>query len=386
MHVLVAHSRYSADAGTGENVHVDREIAALERSGITVTPYLPSSADQSSARLAARSLWSLSAATDIRELIRTAQPDIVHVHNTQPMLSASVAATAAKAGVPVVATVHNYRFRCLPAINYRDGHPCHDCKPGRLFVPGIVHRCYRDSVAGSAVAAAGQVPARAGRRHVRRWLAISQHVAKRLHADGFPHDRVVVHHNFVPDPGPGRPVDERTDELLYAGKLTAEKGIGLLLAAWRSAPTLAGRLLIAGRGPFETEVRAAAAADARVTYLGAVPIAELTEIRHRCSAAVVPSLWEEPFGLTAVEAMAAGAPVVTTGTGGLADAVDAGSGYLVAPTVDGLRSGLTAALADRGRRGDAARARYVAMFTEQIAVSRLRAEYERVLAGADAHG
>jgi glycosyltransferase involved in cell wall biosynthesis len=384
MHVLVAHSRYSADPGTGENVHVDREIEALQRAGVRVTSYLPSSADQSSARLAARSLWSRSAARELHTLIADARPDVVHVHNVQPMLSPSVFAAARRDRVPVVMTVHNYRFRCLPAINYRDGRICHDCRPGRLFVPGVVHRCYRDSLAGSAVAAVGQLPARTTRRHVARWLAISEHVAKRLRADGFPADRVVVHHNFVPDPGPGRRPGERTDELLYAGKLTAEKGIGLLLEAWRDSPELRGRLLVAGLGPLEPEVRAAAAADERVGYLGAVPIDELTEIRRRCSAAVVPSLWEEPFGLTAVEAMAAGAPVVTTGTGGLADAVDDGSGYLVEPTVAGLRSGLAAALADGGRHGEAARARYLAGFTESLAVARLRAEYERVLADREA--
>src|SRR4051794_23669116 len=209
MHVLVAHSRYSADAGTGENVHVVREIDALERAGVTVTSYLPSSADTSAATLAGRSLWSRSAAADVRRLIAQNRPDVVHVHNVQPMLSSSVFAAAHAARVPVVMTVHNYRFRCLPAINYRDGHICHDCKPGRLFTPGVVHRCYRDSLAGSAVAALTQVPARATRRHVSRWLAISAHVADRLHADGFPRDRVVVHHNFTPDPGIGRPPGAR---------------------------------------------------------------------------------------------------------------------------------------------------------------------------------
>src|SRR3954453_11483847 len=87
MPARVAHSRYSADAGTGENIHVDREIAALERVGVKVTSYLPSSADQSPAGLAARSLWSRTAARDISAVIDTERPDVVHVHNLQPMLS-----------------------------------------------------------------------------------------------------------------------------------------------------------------------------------------------------------------------------------------------------------------------------------------------------------
>src|SRR3954447_26137715 len=180
MHVLVAHSRYSADPSTGENVHVERETAALERRGVTVTRYLPSSADLSGARLAARSIWSRDAAADIAKLIDDLRPDVMHVHNVQPMLSPAVIATAAKRGVPVVATVHNYRFRCLPATNYRDGHICHDCRPANAFLPGIVHRCYRGSAAASAVAVLGQPTARAARRHVSRWLAISAHVQERM--------------------------------------------------------------------------------------------------------------------------------------------------------------------------------------------------------------
>jgi glycosyltransferase involved in cell wall biosynthesis len=296
------------------------------------------------------------------------------------MLSPAVFAAANRAGVPVVATVHNYRFRCLPAVNFRDGHICHDCRPGNLFLPGVRHRCYRDSRAGSLVAALGQLPARTSRRHVDRWLAISNHVAARMRDDGFPADRITVHHNFCPDSGAGAAT--RTDELLYAGKLTDDKGLGLLLDTWRRAPDIPGRLLIAGRGPYEDAVRTLAEADPRVRYLGSVPMDELTTIRQRCAAAVVPSLWEEPFGLTAIEAMAAATPVVTTGLGGLADVVDTASGWVVPPTVDGLAGGLAAAVAERGTRGAAARARYLAHFTEAAAIKRLTGIYSALVSGA----
>jgi glycosyltransferase involved in cell wall biosynthesis len=197
-----------------------------------------------------------------------------------------------------------------------------------------------------------------------------------LAADGVPTERISVHHNFCPDPGEG--AGTRTDEVLYAGKLTEDKGVRLLLDTWTRAPDMPGRLLIAGRGPLEDDVRAVADAHGSVTYLGGVPLDDLTAIRRRCSAAVVPSLWEEPFGLTAVEAMAAGTPVVTTGTGGLADIVDETTGWLVEPTENGLAAGLAAAVADRGLRGTAARARYLEHFTEEVAVRRLVGHYEAV--------
>jgi glycosyltransferase involved in cell wall biosynthesis len=379
MKILVAHSRYSADPTTGENVHVEREIEALTAAGVDVVRYTPSSDELSASRLALRTLWSRAASNELTRLVNEHRPDVVHVHNTQPMLSPSVFAAAARAGVPVVATVHNYRFRCLPAINFRDGHRCHDCRPANLFLPGVVHACYRDSRPGSLVAATSQAPARLTRRHVSRWLAISEYVRGRMCADGFPAERVAVHHNFCPDPGPGG--GQKTDEVLYAGKLTADKGVPLLLEAWtRGDPP--GRLLIAGRGPLEPEVRALAAAHPRVDYLGSVPLADLTEVRRRCCAAVVPSVWEEPFGLTALEAMAAGVPVVTTGAGGLAEIVEPTAGWVVPPEPAALVAALTEAVTERGARGEAARTRYLTSFTPAVAVRRLLAHYDEVAGSA----
>jgi glycosyltransferase involved in cell wall biosynthesis len=199
-----------------------------------------------------------------------------------------------------------------------------------------------------------------------------------MRADGFPSECTVVHHNFAPDPGAGRAPGARTDELLYAGKLTADKGVGLLLEAWRSAPEIPGRLLIAGRGALEGDVRALADTHERVHYLGQLPIEELTAIRQRACAAVVPSLWEEPFGLTAIEAMACATPIVTTGTGALTELVDEQAGWLVPPTPAGLVAGIVAAVRARGERGAAARERYLRGFTEAVAMRRLVAIYADV--------
>src|SRR5436190_18102319 len=98
MKILVAHSRYSADPSTGENVHVERESAALERAGVDVLRYTPSSGELGAGRLALRSLWSRNAARDITSLIRDNAIDVLHVHNVQPMLSPAVFTAAKHAG------------------------------------------------------------------------------------------------------------------------------------------------------------------------------------------------------------------------------------------------------------------------------------------------
>lgn len=119
--------------------------------------------------------------------------------------------------------------------------------------------------------------------------------------------------------------------LLVAGRLTPEKGVA---DAIRAARTAGRRLLVAG-GSYdtryvETEIRPILGDD--VTLLGAVPRHELYKLMSRASGVLMPVHWEEPFGLVAAEAGAAGSPVVGYRRGGLVDIVREGeTGFLVEP-------------------------------------------------------
>ena len=82
------------------------------------------------------------------------------------------------------------------------------------------------------------------------------------------------------------------------------------------------RLTIAGTGPLADRVRSWAARDDQVDYLGLVPRTEARAIVAGGIAAVVPSAWEETFGMVAVEAMAAGVPPVAPATGSFPELID----------------------------------------------------------------
>ena len=120
---------------------------------------------------------------------------------------------------------------------------------------------------------------------------------------------------------PGEPRDWR-GSLLYAGRLTAAKGVDVAVRALASAP--AARLLIVGDGSPEhvgelASLAASLGVADRVERRPAVPPAELASLYRDADAVLFPARWQEPFGLVPLEAMACGVPVVATGTGGSAE-------------------------------------------------------------------
>ena len=112
-------------------------------------------ADMSKATAAQSAVWNRRAAKEVDALIRRTRPDLVHVHSTFPLLSPSPLWVAQKHGLAVVQSLHSYRLACLNGLMFRDGAPCSDCISRSLAWPGVVHRCYKDSLAASAVMAVG---------------------------------------------------------------------------------------------------------------------------------------------------------------------------------------------------------------------------------------
>jgi glycosyltransferase involved in cell wall biosynthesis len=258
----------------------------------------------------------------VRHIGAEFRPDVIHAHNLFPMLSPSVL----RAGeAPVVVTLHNYRLLCLPATFLRDGSTCEDCL-GRTPWRGVVHRCYRDSAAGSAALAASLTLHRgmATFRGVAAFLAVSEFVrAKHIEA-GFAADRIRVKPNFV---GALPRRAGAGEYFLFLGRLSPEKGLDRLIDVWHD---VSARLVIVGDGP-ERERLEAAAPDT-VEFRGAVAPDQVPAFLERARALVLPSICYEGAPRTVVEAFAAGVPVLANRKGALPTIVsDGATGVLVDP-------------------------------------------------------
>jgi len=396
MHVLVVHNRYSSAQPSGENKVVDQEVALLRAAGHRVGVFERRSDD-----IAARSLlskaalpllvpWNPAVRTELAARLRTERPDVVHVHNVFPLLSPAVLAACADAGVPAVATLHNYTQVCPPGTLQRDGRPCTECV-GSAPLPAVRHGCYRGSrLATVPLAVSLSVNRRRWWSGVERFLCISAAQRDVLVRAGMPAERLAVKHNFVPEPGSRRAGDG--EHVLYLGRLAEAKGVRLLMTAWDEVAAGGGvgvPLVIAGTGPLEREVTAWAAGRDDVRYVGLYDPAQCRQAIARSVAVVAPSTWLEPFGLVLVEAMAAGVPAVAAGHGAFVELVEDG--------VTGLlhRPGEPASLASRIRRitaeparnremGEAARRRYEQDFSPAVGLERLVEEYRTAIAGRSA--
>ncbi|KUL37132.1 glycosyltransferase [Streptomyces regalis] len=394
MYVLVVHNRYASAQPSGENKVVDQEVELLRAAGHRVEVFERRSDD-----IAARSLlgkaavpllvpWNPGVRKELAARLRAERPDVVHIHNVFPLLSPAVLAACADAGVPAVATLHNYTQVCPPGTLQRDGRPCTECVGSAAPLPAVRHGCYRNSrLATVPLAVSLSVNRRRWWTGVERFFCISAAQRDVLVQAGMPAERLAVKHNFVPDPD-----DRRAgagEHLLYLGRLAEAKGVRLLMAAWDEIAASGGvgvPLVIAGAGPLEREVTAWAAGRDDVRCVGLLDPAECQKAIARSVAVVAPSTWLEAFGLVVVEAMAAGVPVVAAGHGAFVELVEDG--------VTGLlhRPGEPASLASCIRRiaaepalgremGQAARRRYEQGFSPAVGLERLVEGYRTAIAG-----
>jgi glycosyltransferase involved in cell wall biosynthesis len=388
--VVVVHNRYLLPGG--EDQVFAAETALLERHGHCVVRHAIGNErlqDRGRFALALGAVWSGESYRSLRRLFRESGAKVAHFHNILPQVSPAGYYAARAEGLAVVQTLHNYRLVCPVATMFRDGRVCEDCLGKRVAWPGILHGCYRGSRAATAtVATMLAVHGAAGTwgRRVDLYLALTEFAKRKLIDGGLPGERILVKPNFLAD-DPGAGVGSG-GYALYAGRLSPEKGIRVLLEAWEHhRPKLGLRIL--GDGPMAPEVRAAADRVPGLRWEGWQPREAVERAFRDAAILVMPSLWYEGFPMTAVEAYAAALPLVASDIGSLADiVVDGRTGRLVPPgDAAALARGVdeiaeSPALLDRLRAG--ARAEYLARYTAERNYALLMEAYRAALARA--HG
>jgi glycosyltransferase involved in cell wall biosynthesis len=370
MRVLVLHNRYRLSGG--EERAVDLQLAALERAGIPHSALIRDSGAAGRARAASALLRGGEREDEVGRAVRELGATVVHVHNMHPLFGPRALAAARSAGARVILHLHNFRLFCAIATCFRDGEPCFRCR-GRFTLPGVVLGC-RGSLPESAVyGAALALHQPAVMEAVDRFVTPSEYARGQLGRLGLPPDRVEVLPNYLPDEAFASHSSAHEGGYAVAfGRLSEEKGFE---AAVEAAARSGVPLKIAGDGPLEG--RLAAAVTDNVELLGRLPASELDGLLRGAAMAVIPSLGGDVMPFAALEAMAAGLPVIASRSGSLPEVVGA---ERCVPRGDpqALADAMGALWADPDRRrseGDALIARARERFGERRYAKELLALY-----------
>lgn len=271
--------------------------------------------------------WTGNAAA-LARAIADVRPDVVHT-NTLSGLTTRLWRAARAAGVPIVHTLHDYYLTCPRCSRFSGGARCAGtCAGCRLLT---LRRRRATALVDSVVGVS------------RRILDI--HLGAGLFG-GARHAGVVRNACSIVDLAAGPTYRGGPVTIGFIGRPSPEKGLDTLAAAMDGMAPERARLVVAGRfAPPEVERLRALAPQAEIDFLGFVrPRAFYGQV----DLVAVPSLWEEPAALVVVEALAAGRPVLASPYGGSPEVIRHGiDGWIVPPTMDGLRRAIEGIVADR---------------------------------------
>lgn len=336
MRVLLAHNFYRSDAPSGENEVFRLEKNLLEERGNEVDTFTRHSDELESRPFRGRihgalgTPWNPAAGRNIVDKVNEFTPDVVHVHNTFPLLSPAIFSAIGRRSARVL-TLHNYRLFCPAAIPMREGSVCTQCLDKRSPGPAISHGCYRNSRIATVPLAANVWLHRAlgtWQKHVDAFICLTEFQKEVMIDAGLPREKVHVKPNFYPGNPELVPWSSREPYVVFAGRLSPEKGAESLVRAWREWGPEAPPLMVMGDGPLRSRLEELASG-LPVTFTGQLPPEQVQGYIARSKLLVLPSEWFEGFPMVIREAFAFGTPVAVSDRGPLPSIVGNGRAGLV---------------------------------------------------------
>ena len=327
MKILIVHNFYGSSAPSGENNVVENEMALLRQHGNDVHLFSVSSDKIRDSGVISKSILGLAVPYNYRQLVKITdfakklKPDIIHIHNTFPLLSNAIFRGLHKVA-PVVMTLHNYRLICPAAIPLRDEAVCTLCIDNKAVLPSIRYGCYRSSkIATIPVATSVALHRKLDTfsKYVDGFIALSNFQANMMAASLLPAERIHLKPNFIDKNLNMLDMEDRDDTVTFVGRLSKEKGIDLLLSAWTQL-SIDATLNIIGDGPLLASLKEKYSSE-NVNFLGGLPHADVMSYLRRSKLLVMPSVWFEGFPMILVEAFSLGVPALVSDIGSLPEIV-----------------------------------------------------------------
>jgi glycosyltransferase involved in cell wall biosynthesis len=329
MKLLLIHNFYRSQNIGGEDVVFRDELHGLRKKlgEENVISYSVSNDKLSSIGIVFTIWFSWIHFFKVFNLVRREKIEIVHVHNFFPMLTPSVFLAAKLSGAKVVHTLHNYRLWCVSGILYRGESGICELCVGKLFpLSGIRYACYRGSVVQSLIAqfAFNFYRVFGFFQAVDFFFVLTNFQRKKLISYGLPEARILQKPNGVSFSSAS--TGDKSG-FLYVGRFEAAKGIESLLDAWVLLD-LSFALTLVGGGERAGELRKKYP-QSNIIFMGDLPRESVVQKMAQSKYLLQTSLMYETFGLTMIEAMSVGTPVIGFNIGTRSEVIEDGkNGFL----------------------------------------------------------
>lgn len=289
--VIIIHVPYEHRGG--EDAHVDMLEKAYQELGYQVILYPADRQPPAEGRFksALKSLTSAEPFGDLEELWNAQGQAVLHLHNVYPVLGPRLLNWIIAKKARAVMTVHNHRFYCTNGLALRDGRICKECKHSASFARPLKYNCNNDIKKSAYYAAALTKSRRQNllQTAVTKFIAPSPYIRDELVSFGIPSDQVV--HILNPIARSTQKGIAPKVDVLYAGRLSQEKGIIYLLEAIRLLPEVAFGII--GGGPLEDEVKEAERSLPNLKYYGPHPHPTVLDFIKSARIGILPSICNE---------------------------------------------------------------------------------------------
>lgn len=324
MKILYLHNEYRSSSPSGENQVVKSDFVMLRELGVDID-YLTLDSD---------SLFSQSRLLQICNLLKTFifrlppgiicdyiirnRPDIVHIHNTFPLVGFKIFRYLHNRGIKIVLTIHNTRISCLNSTHFRRGSECNKCSIDAGYMWGIIHACFQHSRLSSVYLSLYNKFFVHSFSYVDHFVVLNNYSRELLLSQGIPSSAISKR---VPIRALARKPLTKKRQVLFAGRLTEEKGVNSLLEAWgiSNMKNLGWMLAIAGAGHLEHLVRQTVKLDSTVSFFGFLNQEELAKLISESSILCLPSKGYEGFPSIIAQAAESGVSVISSNIGPLTE-------------------------------------------------------------------
>ncbi len=339
MKILIIHNSHRSGSSSGDDTVFKKESALLEQSGQHIIKINPSNDEYDRSGTFGKLLailqipWSFRYYSRIKTTIQSERPDIIHIHNFFPFISPSVFYAAQSLRIPIIQTVHDFRYFCPTAFFMRNRRICEECKDGKFF-KSISYGCFKGSKLQTipvALMLKLHSYLNTFKKKIDGYICLTESQKKVIYDAGFDDRKLFVKPNFIDDTFKSDKY-QYGNYAVFVGRLGEEKGLRTLIGAWKDLPGIP--LKIVGDGPDAEEFKSLVSElnIKNIDFLGYKPYLECRKIMNDARFLIMPSICYETFGLTIIEAFSHQKPVIASNLGAMADIVkDRTTGLLFMP-------------------------------------------------------